>query len=85
MRAVNIRVERKGQLRKCCRSVLGRLGSVLEWVGWRAGDEGKMSVGPTSEELGCPWRPLYFSLNSPRRQSLVLFCFVFLSFRACLT
>lgn len=56
MRAVNIGMERMGQLRKCCKSVLSRL--VLEWVGWRAGDEGKMAVGPTSGELRCPPPPL---------------------------
>lgn len=80
MRAVNIGMEKKGQLRKCRKSVLGRLGSVLEWVGWRAGDEGKMAVGHTSGELRCPWRSLYLlsELSKKTKSCSVLFCFSFL-------
>lgn len=45
-RTVKVGMARKSWLRKCCGSILGRVGDVREWVG--SGDEGRMAVGPTS-------------------------------------
>lgn len=45
-RTVKAGMKRKRWLRKCCRSLLGRVGGVLEWEGLRAGEKGEMAMGP---------------------------------------
>lgn len=49
-RTAKVGMKRKGWLRKCCRSLVGRVDGVLEWVELRAGDKGEMAMGPVFGE-----------------------------------